>query len=100
MELFGASCLFNIHYRSDTFPHFLNITIIVIEITIIIVFLGLSNFSINSISKQIIVFGNVCIQFDSIQMNNNMQKIRYYMSRGLPKAYKCSTNKTGRPYIR
>ena len=35
---------------------------------------------------------------------NNMQKKkkydRYYMSRGLPKAYKCWTNKTGRPYVR
>ena len=37
-------------------------------------------------------------------MNNNMHHekytIEYYMSRGLPKAYKCWTNKTGRPNVR
>ena len=36
-------------------------------------------------------------------MNNNMQNKKYTidtMSRGLPKAYKCWTNKTGRPYLR
>ena len=70
--ILGENCLFNIYYRSYTFPHLLNITRILIEITIIMVFLGLSNFSIYSVSKQIIEFGNVCIVWLSFLQANNL----------------------------